>query len=400
MKGKIIMIKTKKDPEIFYYFNAKNQKMFAYRHRYYDSMGKRKEKSKQGFTNEKEAYRELIEVKSQILNGNTKHVENSNLTISEWLDIWYETHKNDWKITSRMQRENAINYQMKPLLGKYKLGELDKTTYKRIYINKLLERYKPSTVRLFHRLFKIAINSAVDTEIIPRNRFNKIVIKDNESENDNNENFLTTQELNIFLRDAKNLESITNYSIILLLAYTGLRRGEALGITWEDIDFEKQTLSVKRTRDNKSVRTPKTKNSYRTILIDKILINQLQEYKKWCKTTKLSFGMRFKENDFIFISYQTGTPVSDNVILYSFTRIQKKTGMKRITPHGLRHTHATILIQERTPLKTIADRLGNTPEMIMSIYGHSFEQLEKESVHAFGNALRLNGTGGTFGGGF
>lgn len=387
MKGRLILklTKSKKDNDLYYYFNAKKEKLWCYRYRYYDALGKRKEKSKQGFKSEKDAYRALIEVKSNILNGEVKQVEYSNMTVSDWLDIWFETHKNDWKITSKQQRKNAIKYQMKPLLGKYKLAELDKTTYKRVYINELLKKYEPGTVQLFHRLFKVAVNAAVDNEIIPRNRFNKISIP-NEKTTDN---FLTSLELKSFLAAAKELENITNYSLILLLAYTGLRKGEAYGLKWGDIDFENKTISVERTRDNKGVRSPKTKNSYRTILIDDTLIKQLRIYKSWCRETLLSFGARLNNDDFIFISYQTGAPIVDATLKYSFDRIIKKTDIKRITPHGLRHTHATLLIGQRIPVKVIAERLGNTPQMILDIYGHSFKALEEESVQAFENALNM-----------
>ncbi|HDR4903672.1 TPA: tyrosine-type recombinase/integrase [Bacillus cereus] len=386
------LYKTKKDPELYYYFNTKGIKLWCFRHRYYDPLGKRREKYKQGYKSENEAYRGLLEVKTSILNGEVKQVKNSNLTISEWLDIWYETHKNEWKISSRSQRENAIKYQMKPLLGKYKLAELDKSTYKRVYINELLKKYKPSTVQLFHRLFKIAINAAVDDELIPRNRFNKITIPNEEK---TVENFFTAEELNEFIAAAKKYENITNYSIILLLSFTGLRKGEALGLQWKNINFENKTLTVERTRDNKGTRTPKTKNSFRTILIDDTLINQLKVYKTWCKKTKLSFGLHLHDDDFIFISYQSGTPITDNPLMYSFQRILKHTTLKKITPHGLRHTHATLLISQRIPVKVIADRLGNTPQMIFDIYGHSFKELEEESVAAFSTSLLA--AGGTFG---
>ncbi|MDX8291448.1 tyrosine-type recombinase/integrase [Metabacillus indicus] len=377
--------KTKKDSELFFYHNAKGIKLWCYRHRYYDHLGKRKEKSKQGFTSENEAYRALLEVKTGILNGDVKRVESKNLTISEWLDIWFETHKNSWKVSSQLQRKNAIKYQMKPLLGKYKLAELDKTTYKRVYINTLLKKYKPSTVQLFHKLFKVAVNAAVDDEIIPRNRFNKISIEMEEA----SDNFLTSNELRKLLAASKELDNITNYTLIFLLAYTGLRKGEAQGLKWEDVNLEARTISVKRTRDNKGERTPKTKRSYRTILIDEALIKQLTSYRKWCKEIKLSYGLIFSEEDFIFISYQNGTPITDNTIKYSMDRILNKINLKRITPHGLRHTHATILISKRIPVKVIADRLGNTPQMILDIYGHSFKDLEEESVQAFEQALHL-----------
>src|SRR5690625_908056 len=115
------LYKTKKDPELYYYFNTKGEKLWMFRHRYYDSLGKRREKSKQGFTKENEAYRTLLQIKTSILNGESKQVSNSNMTVSEWLDIWFETNKNDWKASTIIQRERVIKQQMKPLLGKYQL---------------------------------------------------------------------------------------------------------------------------------------------------------------------------------------------------------------------------------------------------------------------------------------
>ena len=379
------MHKSKKDKDLYYYFNTKGEKMWCYRYRYYDALGKRKEKSKQGFKAEKEAYRALLGVKANVINGEVKQVENANLTISEWLDIWFDTHKNELKVTSRKQRENAIKYQMKPLLGKYKLTELDKTTYKRVFINELLKEYKPNSVRLFHRLFKIAINAAVDSEIIPRNRFNKIIIPvENEDAN-----FYTADELNVFLEAAKKLENITNYSLIYLLAYTGMRKGEALGLKWNNVDFTKSSITIERTRDTKGIRSPKTKNSNRTIRIDDELVQQLNIYRTWCKKTMLSFGKSWSENDFIFISHRSGTPTGSNTLTYCFDRIIEKAGLKTISPHGLRHTHATILISQKQPVNVIAERLGNTPQMIWDTYGHNYKALEEESVTAFSNALNL-----------
>jgi len=156
--------------------------------------------------------------------------------------------------------------------------------------------------------------------------------------------FLTADELSSFLYTAKQIESITNYTIALLLALTGLRKGEALGLKWEDIAFEENKLTVRRTRDNNGERSPKTKKSYRSIPIDSSLVKQLKRYRSWCKETKLLYGLTFSENDFIFISYQSGTPTGSSTIKYFFDRVCDKADLKRITPHGLRHTHATILI--------------------------------------------------------
>ncbi|MBL3628506.1 MULTISPECIES: site-specific integrase [Bacillus] len=380
------MYKADKDDDLYYYFNAKKEKRWLYRYRYYDAFGKRREKSKQGFKKENEAYRALLEVKTSILNGDIKEVENENLTISEWLDIWYETNKNQWEISTCENRKLIIETIIKPLLGKIKLTKLDKVTYKRLFINELLKEYSPGSVAQYHATFKISINAAVDSEILRRNRFNKIIIPQPKKES---ENFYTASELREFLEAFKRYENITNYTMVELLAFTGMRRGEAMGLKWSDVDFEGLTISINRTRDANGIRSPKTKNSYRTIKVIGELITQLKVYRKWCKELMISFGKHLSEDDFIFINKSTTKPISHTVIRYAIDRVTKKENLKRITVHGLRHTHATILISKRIPVKVISDRLGNTPEMVLNTYGHSFKELEEESVEAFADALAL-----------
>lgn len=367
-----------------------------YRHKYVDVLGKRKEKKKSGFKTLKEATHSLLEVKAALLNNEHMKVEKSNMTISQWLDIWFDTYNRNWEVTSRLQRKNAIKCQMKPLIGKYRLNELTKSTYIREYINPLMDKYKPSTVMLFHRLFKIAVNAAVDEEIITRNRFNNISVDQDKELN----NFLTPDELSVFLKYAKRCENITNYTAILTLAYTGLRRGELAGLKWEDIDLEAKTISVKRTRDRHGSRTPKTTKSVRKILIDDLLVNQLKVYQKWCIKLKFQYGMKLdKKEDYVFISHQGATPIGDVTLKYAFNRLyntmkKEKVTINEITPHGLRHTHCTILISNQVQIKTIADRLGNTPEMIYNIYSHSFEELEQEAVNIFSESLKIGANTG------
>lgn len=384
----------KSEPEVFWYLNAKGEKLWGFRHRYYDDFGKRREKSAQGLTSENIAIRKLLEVKTDLLNGRNED-DYTDITVAEWLDIWYDANKVNWKVRTREQREEAIANKMKPLIGQYKLADLKASTYKRVYINELLKTYAPRTVQLFHQLFKIAVNAAVEDEIIERNRFSKITIEVGEV----SENYLSPVELNTFLTAAKRITNITNYTLILLLSYTGLRKGEALGLQWEDIDFNNSTVTVQRTRDRNGSRSPKTLKSYRTIPIDDMLLVQLKRYKTWSKEKSLYFGKNFSEDRFIFISYLSGEPISDNTLTDPFRRIIKETGLKKITPHGLRHTHATILLTKR-PVNEVADRLGNTPEMIHRVYGHLMEDMKIESVNAFGESLKMAGFGGEFGGGF
>lgn len=377
------MAKSKLDSDIYSYKNAKKEKMWAYRYRYYDSLGKHREKSKQGFKTEKEAYRSLTAIKLDITNGDVSRVEHSNLTVSEWLDIWYDANSPDWKVSTRKQRKNVIAH-IKALIGSQNLVTLSRTTYKsKLFLNVLAKKYAPGTVRTYHNIFKIAINSAVYDDLIPKNKFNRFTIDDDDSDN---ENFLTAAELDLLLKHVKESDKITNYTCVLLLAYSGLRKGEAQGLTWADINFDNSSISVRRTRDTSGVRTPKTKNSYRTISIDDSVMKQLKIYRTWCKKKMFSFGKILSYTDYVFIS-NLAEPISDNTIGVCLNRIAKRNNLKLITPHGLRHTHATILVANRVPNVTIAKRLGNTPEMISKVYSHSYDQLDNDSANIFSQAI-------------
>lgn len=386
---KMKMEKSNKDDHLFYYFNAKNEKRWCYRYRYYDEFGKRREASKQGFKSESEAYRMLLKVKSSILDGEIKEIESTNLTISKWFDIWMETNRDQWKTPTIKARVFTIENHIKPLLGNIKINNLDAATYKKKFINKLLDKLTPSTVHAYHTIFKIGINAAVENEIIKKNRFKKVKIRKDNPSTLIVDNFYTAEQLSIFLEGAQALKSISHYTALLILASTGMRKGEALGLTWKDIDFNKFRITINKTRDYDGLRPPKTNNSYRTIKVGGKVINQLKLYQKWCKELKLSFGQPLKEEDFILISRTSGKPISPNSLNYAVNTVADNQKLKKITVHGLRHTHATILISKRIPVKVIADRLGNSPQMINDIYSHTFEELEIESVEVFEEAMNL-----------
>ncbi|GGP07358.1 tyrosine-type recombinase/integrase [Oceanobacillus neutriphilus] len=388
--------KSKKDKDLYWYTNKKGEKLWMYRHKYKDTMGKRKEKKKSSFTSEDAALKALLKVKSDLLNGNVKQVEKDNLTVSQWMDMWYETHKNEWKTSTQTQRERLIRLRIKPLLGNENLAALDKSTYKLKYINELTEIYSPSTVSTYHTIFKIAINAAVDDEILSRNRFNKITIPGlgEDSLKAVRNNYLNVFQLNRLLDLAKEYLNITNYSLMYFLAYTGLRKGEALGIQWRNIDFEANTITVERTRDcHSGIRPPKTKNSYRTIPVDVMVMAQLKKYKIWCKERLLSKGKHLKDDDFVFISTH-GNPVASAMLNNNLKKLIEDWNLKSINVHGLRHTHATILVNLGLPSQVIAERLGNTPRMIDKIYGHVLSESEDKSVRLFSKSLELGAVSG------
>ncbi len=387
--------KSKIDEEVYYYFLKSGEKRWMYRHKYKDTSGKRREKKKSSFETEKAAYRALLKVKADLLDGNHTKVENDQITVSQWLDIWYETYSVDWEVSTKKQRRLTIDDIINPRIGELKLLTLDRSTYKRLFINDLLKTFKPSTVNQYHTRFMAAVNAAVEDDILTRNKFGKMKVEDNEQST----NFLTPKELNTFLWLSKKQKNITSHTMIVLLAYTGLRQGEALGLKWKNIDFKQKTVTVEATRDNYGLRSPKTKNSYRTIGIDDLVIKQLKLYQKWCLERKFTNGEKLdKENDFVFISKNDAKPCSYMVLHNAIKNIYKACGEKdiklnKITPHGLRHTHATTLINNGIPARTVAERLGNTVKVVNSLYSHSFKEIEDKAVSVFSDIISGANTG-------
>lgn len=166
------------------------------------------------------------------------------------------------------------------------------------------------------------------------------------------------------------------------------------GLQWRNIDFKNNTITIERTRDEKGTRTPKTKNSYRKILVDSLVIDQLKKYQIWCKQILLKHGKQFDDQLFIFIN-ESNNLIHGMAIHKLFRDTMFKAGIlnddgePKITFHGLRHTHATILLNGGQNVKVIAERLGNTPAMIYEIYGHVMKELEEQSMEVFSRSLEI-----------
>lgn len=389
--------KSSKEKEVFSYVNSKGT-LWMYRYKYYDDLtGKRKEKKKSGFKTEKEAIKALYEVKSLMLRGETKSIENDNMTVSEWLDIWLELNKDTWKITTMKQRNLAVNNHMKRLIGHFKIQKLDRLTYQRAFINELEKTLSPSTVLLYHSIFKAAINSAIDEEILTRNRFRKIRIQDNTKGINSDitketNNFITIEELNKVLATVKRNEADPFYTFLLLCVFTGIRRGEGFGLKHKNLNFVDNTIQIECTRDQFGARTPKTMNSYRTIKVEPFVMEELKKYKTWCKEILLRSGQKLSDDDYVFI-VESGNLLHGSYVHSRFRDALLRTGIvngkgePKITFHGLRHTHATILLNNGVNPKVIAERLGNTTAMIYEIYGHVMKELEQHSVDIFTKSI-------------
>lgn len=377
--------KTRKD-NIYWYIDSDGNKKYAYRYRYYDRNGKRREKTKTGFDSEKAAERALIKVKADILDGNDQYVEYDKLKVEQWMEMWLESKKNSIRPSTYILYEKHTRNHIIPCLGHYRLTKLTKMTVQIELVNKLIAQgYIKTTIKIICTVFLAAINAAVEEGILQKNNFKKLDISN--ARTNNKQNFYTKQELRHFLKIVKENDPYTRYTVFLTLAMTGIRTGELRGIKWKDIDFDKKTLRINKQRQGKKEGPPKTDNGYRDIPLNKELEKQLKKYRAWCIEKKFSMGKKLKEDDYVFITVREGEPIGQYYVKEALKCLRKKYDFKYITPHGFRHTFTSLLLAEKTPLKTVAELVGDTPATINSVYSHSFRSTEVEAIETFNDII-------------
>jgi len=184
----------------------------------------------------------------------------------------------------------------------------------------------------------------------------------------------------------------------MTLAYTGMRIGELCALKWKDIDFKDKEINIYKTyynptnkADGFTLLTPKTSTSKRKITIDDLLIKELKKHKKYQSELKLKIPSWYKE-DFVFTKAlkNSGYPEVIKQIEIKMKQVFKNNNItKIITPHGLRHTHASLLAEAGVSLEEIMERLGHKDDSITrEIYLHVTKDMKKEASQKFTQLMK------------
>jgi len=181
-------------------------------------------------------------------------------------------------------------------------------------------------------------------------------------------------ELDLFLTAAANSDY---YELFATLALTGMRRGEALGIRWRDVDLDiaSPKVSICRTvyklgKDDWRFEEPKTKRSRRVVALPISLTLLLQQLRERQEANAQWYGRELSENDSIFVR-NDGTLPDPRYVSKVFKRVVQNTGLKPIRLHDLRHTYATLQRKAGQPIEVISRVLGHASEMVtLTVYNH------------------------------
>lgn len=251
-----------------------------------------------------------------------------------------------------------------------KMSDINRQTYQQL-INDYAEEHEKTTCYDFHHIIKSCILDAVDDGLIKRDPTRKTVIKGKQPR-DKKIKYLSEYELKQLLEDLELNEKINWDWLIYLIAKTGLRFSEALAITQEDFDFEKLYLNVNKTwKYKEGGGFDKTKNasSVRKISIDWMLATRFAGMFKKIEDTESPI---FKE-----IAPQLYNSTANDVL----ERHCRKLNIPIITVHGLRHTHASILLANGVSTPSVSKRLGHSSiATTQKVYIHIIKELENQDT--------------------
>ena len=281
---------------------------------------------------------------------------------------WIDVYKKDAIRDATLAKYRMTHKWVERLVPELKVSDLTRTVYQKL-LNDYAKEHERQTTLDFHHQLKGAILDAVDEGLIERDPTRKAIIK-GKMPKPKKIKYLNQFELHTLISHL-NIKEAPNWDwFILLVAKTGMRFSEALAVTPADFDFARQTLSVSKTWDYKGeggFLPTKNKSSVRKIQIDWQIVVKFSELVK-----------DLPEDEPIFVGKDKVYNSTVNDIL---TRHCKACGISEISIHGLRHTHASLLLFAGVSIASVARRLGHASmTTTQKTYVHIIQELENKDV--------------------
>ena len=329
--------------------------------------------------------------------------EPSRMTVSQWLDLWLEEYSADWKYMTKQKYETVCRVHLKPALGATKLAKLTAPQIQRFY-NELgrsgkvtrkkdakgkeserREPLAPKSIRLVHGILSKALNTAVRVGYIKHNPAELCTTPKLEKKEIRP---LTDAQIKSFVALCETEEYGRIYKLIL---FTGLREGEALGLTWDCVDFARNELKIGRQlqrQGDRDVLVP-LKNSKPRYLTAPAFVMQLLKderlhqmeqrlaagelWQGWQSAEEMNTALVFVKDD--------GSCITAAALYQRYKHIVEQIGAPDSRVHDLRHTYAVLSLQNGDNVKTVQDNLGHaTAAFTLDVYGHVSEKMKEDSA--------------------
>lgn len=337
---------------------------------------------KSGFRTKPEAAAAASEMETELNKGYNPDKKNTR----------FVDHFSDWLKLYKKEKISPITYKkylttlenIKKYFPNDLLDDITKSKYQKV-LNEFGETHSLATTKHFHMHMRACLSEAFEEKIILQDPTRKAVLIGKVAEKTKEEKFLNYDDFTKLMKHTENRLNPRYASpyMILVGGVTGLRIAELLGLTWDDVDFAEKTIDVNKTWSYKTkdggFTSTKNASSMRKIDIDNHTIEILKKYKVEQSKLLLKNGLK-NEFNLVFFNIENGSisPNAANKILKKFQ--QQLNINPQITFHGLRHTHASVLLYNDVDIFLVSERLGHkNVSVTQEVYLHVLNELREKN---------------------
>lgn len=354
--------------------------------------GKRMRYERVGGNTKAEALRALRKALDEFENSGDV-LDMSNISVHDYFWYWFDHYvMKELKYNTQENYRMVIRLHILPYIGKYKLKAIQPAAIQKVIDNNYDKGLSKKTLTIIRSVLNGGFRKAVyPFQLIKNDPTRFLVMPKYDERNKKTKEDLKIITLKEFQKLTDHVKPNHPFFLPMMIAFnTGLRKSEVVALTWDNIDFDEQTLTVDKiiVMQGKEWKygTPKTQSSYRTIDIGDNLLNLLKSQKKKQMENRMKYGQYYTKNNFI-CTKENGNLFTPNSIKHYARKVSQETGIN-FTFHSFRHTHATLLLENGAIDKAIQERLGHSRiSTTMDTYSHLTKKTKKETVNIFEKLL-------------
>jgi integrase len=320
-------------------------------------------------------------------------IADDTITLALWLNRWMSEYVEvNLRLKTYERYRGIIDRHIVPRIGHLKLSKVSPSDIKALQTALTADGMAAKGVELVHIVLSGAFKYAVGLEILWRNPAQPV------SPPKRPQAELPTSEIddvNRILRRGRE-EMYPLYPALHLIAYTGIRRGEALGLRWSDVDWDTPSITITQSvirtqRLGITIEPTKTDRSRRRIDLDVDTISLLRQHKVEQLEHRLKLSQTYDRHDLVFPD-ALGGPLNPMALTRAFQTLARKEGVRETRLRSLRHFHASALFNQGESPMLVSRRLGHTStKNTVDVYGHLFQGAQKEAAERFAKAMRQGG---------
>ncbi|MFD1126265.1 tyrosine-type recombinase/integrase [Lentilactobacillus raoultii] len=355
--------------------------------------GKPKRIMKRGFKTKKEAALAANRLELQISQGDFN--KDNNILFKVVYEQWYQGYKNTVRESTIARTAGMFDNHILPYFGNKRIRTITPAQ-----IQKAVNDWFKIAPRNFKKWFNYTTNvfdyALKHDYMHGDNPTKKITIPKRKAQwGKSHDNFWDKSQLETFFTYINPNEELEKYTLFRVLAFAGIRRGECLALTWNDVNFSKSTMNINKTltqgmNGKQIIQAPKTLAGRREITLDKKTLHYLKQWRALQKREYLVLGFNtLQRGQLIFANTKNGYK-SLNTPAKWLKKIIKTHHLKSITVHGFRHTSASLLFEAGATIKEVQTRLGHDDaQTTLNIYTHVTQKQDNQAVEKLANFLNF-----------